>query len=296
MKEFEFTGKAMGTEYSISVVCTTQALADQMYNIAKKEIELYEARFSRFLPTSELSILNIKKDMEVSKTFIDLTSKAHKLFDETKGVFNPLVQISRLGYDRNFDDIGSEKFVDDESQYNVDFSLVDIDTENSRIHLIEGQKLDFGGFLKGYLAEKIAKNIKAYSKDIVGVIVNLGGDVRSEGVDENGNDFIFKIYNPVANNEEISVSLKNKSLATSGIYKRTWLSSGKKIHHILDISGKNNPDNEIVSASVIHKDGAKAEAYAKVFLSIGHVSALKLLGEDISFVVIKNNGEVIKNI
>lgn len=297
MKEFEYNGKAMGTEYSVAVVCGSKELAAKAYGIAKDDIEAYEARFSRFLPTSELSILNETKNIIVSDIFLDATLTAYQLFSETRGIFNPLVQIARFGYNKTFDDIKSDGSVDDESPYDIDFSSTVIDRQTSRVRLNEGQKLDYGGFLKGYLAEIIAKKIKSYSQDVAGVIVNLGGDIHTQGLDRNGNKFVFNIYNPILKNEDIEVTLYNQSLATSGTYKRSWLKSGQKTHHILDASGEQNPESDIVSASVIHEDGAAAEAYAKVFLSLGHENALKLLGaKDISFVIVDNSGQVTKNI
>jgi len=67
LKEFEWSGKAMGTDYSVAIVCISKDLALETYKIAKNDIERYEKRFSRFLPTSELSILNKKKDMIMAK-------------------------------------------------------------------------------------------------------------------------------------------------------------------------------------------------------------------------------------
>jgi len=296
-KEFEFSGKAMGTEYFISVVCDSQELALNMYEIAKNDIEIYEAKFSRFLPTSELSLLNQHKHMQVSQTFLEVTEKAYELFTETKGIFNPLVQVARFGYDTNFNDIQNDKDNYDESPYDIDFSSVIIDHRASHIYLQEGQKLDFGGFLKGYLAEMITKKIKLYSSKICGVIVNMGGDIYTQGFDAQGNKFVFTIYNPVVSNNDISVTLYNQSLATSGTYKRSWQHSGKKMHHILDSSGTQNPESDIVSASVIHTDGARAEAYTKVFISMNHDTALQLLPEeDVSFIITKNDGKIIKHI
>lgn len=297
LKEFEWTGKAMGTKYSIAIVANSIELATETYKKAKNEIEEYETRFSRFLPTSELSTLNNKKSMVVSKTFLDVTKKAYQLFLKTNGIFNPLVQISRFGYDKNFINIENKKNIENNDLYDINFDLTAINEKTSSIHLKEGQELDYGGFLKGYLAEIIAKKIKLSSKDITGVIINIGGDIHTQGTDENGDKFIFNIYNPTSKNENIEVSLHNQSLATSGTYKRSWLVSDKKMHHILDASGLKNPENDIISASVICDEGAKAEAYAKVFLSIEHKEASKLLkNENISFILIKNNGEIISNI
>lgn len=292
-KEFEYNGKAMGTTYFIAIVCNREDLADKLYEIGKKEIEEYENKFSRFLPASELSILNKNKTMVVSEEFLTVTKRACCLFVETRGIFNPLVSISRLGYDEGY----LHKKVDIEKTYNIDFASTVIDNKNSLIKLKEGQNLDYGGFLKGYLAEIIANKIKSYSEEIEGVIVNIGGDIHTKGLDKDGNKFIFSIYNPILDNEDIKVTLYNESLATSGIYKRFWNQGDKKMHHILDITGEKNPESDFVSVSVIHKEGEKTEAYTKVLFSIGYDKALKLLGEDnILFIIIKDNGQVIRNI
>ena len=300
IKEFEYNSKMLGTECSLSIVCISEILANKLYQIAENQIVEYENKFSRFLLLSELSILNKKKKMYVSKEFIEVVLKSQELFFETRGVFNPLIQVSRLGYDRNFTDLKDTRIKevkDEDTPYDIDFSSVLIDKDNYFIRLNDGQKFDFGGFLKGYLAELIAKEIKEYSKDIKGVIVNLGGDIHTEGLDENGDKFIFDIYNPINENESIKVTLFNQSLATSGTYKRVWNNDNEKIHHILDKKGLRNPQSDIVSSSIICEDGARSEAYAKVFLSISYEKVTDFLkDENISFVLIKSNGQIIKNI
>ena len=297
IEEFEYNGKAMGTEYSIAIVCEGEDLALSLYDLGKKYIEEYEEIFSRFLPTSELSILNEKKNLIVTNQFLKVTLKAYQLFVKTKGIFNPLVQVSRLGYNKNFTDIEMDKNDKDESFYDIDFSEVIIDKNKSQISLNKGQKLDYGGFLKGYLAEMIAERIKSSSVKVLGVIVNIGGDIHTKGLDKNGNRFVFSIHNPILKNEDIIVALYNQSLATSGTYKRSWFKFNKKFHHILDRTGYQNPESDIISASVIHRDGSMSEAYTKVFLSVDWRKALELLEDkNISFVVIKNNGDIVKNI
>jgi thiamine biosynthesis lipoprotein len=181
--------------------------------------------------------------------------------------------------------------------YDIDFSTVIIDREKSIIYLNEGQNLDYGGFLKGYLAEFLVKKIKLEFEEVSGIIINLGGDIYTEGLDKNGQKFVFNIYNPVLNNNDINVTLYNQGLATSGTYKRSWFNFGEKVHHILDIFGEKNPKMEIVSSSVICDSGGEAEAYTKVFMSMEPIEAFKLLNNnDLKFLIIKNNGEIIKNI
>lgn len=286
----------MGVDYHLAVVCISRQRADEAYAIAKSTIEAWDARFSRFLPQSELSQLNANKDMVVSSVFLDATLKAHRLFGETKGVFNPLVQIARFGYDRDFADL-EDAGTSDEALYDIDFSSTEIDTKSSRVRLRQGQKLDYGGFLKGYLAEMLAKKLEALSPDIAGVVVNIGGDIHARGLDAQGNKFVFHIYNPVAQNEDLSVPLHNQSLATSGVYKRHWTRAGQKTHHILNAAGLPDSKSDIVSASVVCADGGRAEAYAKVFLLLGPEHAVKLLGtKTYSFLTISADGKVATNI
>lgn len=297
IEEFEYNGKAMGTSYSIAIVCSSKKLADSLYEIAKGDLVSYEARFSRFLPLSELSVLNKEKNKIVSQIFLEVTLKAYQLFNKTRGIFNPLVSVSRLGYNKNFTDLEDDRNINDESYYDIDFSEVVMNKKESRIILNEGQNLDYGGFLKGYLAEIIALKIKSYSSDVKGVIVNIGGDIHTKGFDKNGHKFVFNIYNPILKNGDVIVTLCNQSLATSGTYKRSWHNLGEKIHHILDITGRKNTNNDIISVSIVCNDGGESEAYTKVFLSMDPDKAIKLLGENnLSFIIIKNNGEVIKNI
>ena len=93
----------MGTDFSLSIVCHDKELSDAQAQATIQKIADYEARFSRFLPESELSRLNREKDMVVSPLFLEVVDTAYKLFVQTKGIFNPLVQIERLGYSTSFD-------------------------------------------------------------------------------------------------------------------------------------------------------------------------------------------------
>jgi thiamine biosynthesis lipoprotein len=92
-----------------------------------------------------------------------------------------------------------------------------------------------------------------------------------------GLPFTFSIFNPITGTEDTSVSVADAALATSGTYKRHWKRGGKDVHHVLAKDGRGNPGTGVVSASVIHEDGGKAEAYAKVLLSLGPVDAKPFL-------------------
>ncbi|MFZ2253336.1 MAG: FAD:protein FMN transferase [Minisyncoccia bacterium] len=297
MREYEYTGKAMGTEFSIAIISDSEELANSLATKAEAKIHAYEKQFSRFLPESELSQLNTQKDAIVSENFLAVVQEAYSLYQETEGIFNPLVQIERLGYTTSFDTLDSPQKFESEEPYTIDFSKTLIEPTSRRIVLQEGQKLDFGGFLKGYLAQILSIEIERSSPLVTGAIVNIGGDIHARGLDAQSAQFVFQIYNPLTKESNLAVPLFNASLATSGTYKRTWENDGAKTHHILDATGTQNPDTDIVSASVIHPKGSTAEAYAKVFLSLGEKKAMRILqNKDLAYVLIKNNGEIITHL
>lgn len=294
--EYNYQGKAMGTEFSIAIVSKSKNIADALAQAAQGKIYLYEARFSRFLGESELSMLNTKKSAVVSDEFFKVIEEAFRLFTFTKGIFNPLVQIERLGYNKTFDELTKDETADVDELYDIDFTTTVIDKTTHTVTLKEGQKLDFGGFLKGYLATELCREIMQQSKEVTGAIVNIGGDLHTEGFDENYKEFTFEIYNPITKKDDITLTVHNKSLATSGTYKRTWRRKNVLTNHILDTTGTQNLNTNIISASIIHKEGSHAEAYAKVFLSLGSNDALQILADtDVTYALIHNDGFIESN-
>lgn len=296
MQEFSYSHKYFGTSAVVSLVMESESLAEQISAEAFAIFALYESQFSRFLSTSELSKLNTERELIVSDEFIHIIKRSHDLYLVTYGAFNPLVQVARFGYDVDFSKLDNSKQEIKMDKYDSDFNKIVYNLETKKVSLAEGQQLDFGGILKGYIAEKVAKKIQEKYKECQGIIVNLGGDLHTRGVDEEGEPFIFMIYNPISD-VQIPVAFTDTSLATSGTYKRKWETPSGQRHHILTGEGDDNPSSKIVSASVIHQDGMTTEALAKMLLINGKE---KLLREDkqinYQYVIITQKGETLTNI
>ena len=116
----------MGTDFSISIEGDSEEVANTLAHLAIEKISSYESRFSRFLPLSELSVLNREKDKIVSDTFFTVTTEAYKLFSSTHGVFNPLVQIERLGYTDDYNSLSDSEPIANEEEHSIDFSDADV--------------------------------------------------------------------------------------------------------------------------------------------------------------------------
>lgn len=294
VKEYEFKNRVMGTDFIVSLVSTSPEAAQSGYYQALGIARAYESRFSRFLKSSELSRLNEDKDLVVSEIFWEVFGIAENLYKETKAIFNPLLQVAHMGYDRDFDSMNKNIQYTGGVCYDVNWSSISADKSAKRICLGPDQRLDFGGFLKGYVAEEIANTPKY---NFTGIIINIGGDIFTHGEDEHGKPFTFSAWNPVTQKEFGHILVKNEAVATSGTYKRKWNVDGKEVFHILDSNNLQSSETDIVSATVVAPHGSLAEAYATVAICLGLDGARKLLDKKhFRYVLIDKNGWVHKNI
>ena len=286
----------MGTDVSVSVVTQTEVLGKQIADEAFAVISDYEQKFSRFIPTSELSSLNASSSSVVSDEFFAVLKCSRELYRETQGAFNPLVQITRHGYSVDYAEIDESMREQNTDTYNTNFNSVVTDAKTKTVTLQSNQRLDFNGMLKGYLATKLAHELKEKYPDCQGLIINIGGDLHTIGLDEDGKVFVFKLYNPITKTET-PIHLTNTALVTSGIYHRMWQTKTGEKHHILDATGMKNPTSDIVSASVIYKDGAVAEAYATLFVVKGFEEAKTIIDTtSCTYWLVQSDGEVLTNI
>lgn len=293
MQEYEYERRIMGSDSAVSLIAPSQSVADAAYERMIQIAEEYEARFSRFRPESELSRVNAGGIGRMSPEFMTAVMQARELYEKSRGVFNPLSDISRFGYDEDISVVkGAERTGGEASPYSLDFTVMRIDPQEGTLALAPGQKLDFGGFMKGHTAERMA----VAARNCSGVIVNLGGDIYTRGRDQHGVPFVFEVDNPFDPATSIPFYATDAAIATSGSYNRHWKLNGRPFSHILDQSGKQNPTSDLISATVIAPKGREADAFATAAIVLGSVEGGRLLDElGLSYCFIRTDGTVVKD-
>jgi thiamine biosynthesis lipoprotein ApbE len=118
-------------------------------------------------------------------------------------------------------------------------------------------------FTKLYIAEKVA-NLALDSEGVEGIVVNIGGDIVVKG-DMNEK---VKVADPQAAYENAApvsmVEINNKTIASSGNYRRGVELNGEHLSHIFNPkTGK--PADQVASATVIHENAVTAGALATAF-------------------------------
>ena len=118
----------------------------------------------------------------------------------------------------------------------TDISALVIDEANNTVTLTDPMmRLDVGAIAKGYAVEMAAQMLEA--KGVTGYVLNVGGNVRTVGVKNDGTAWLVGIENPEEDAEEPYIEylrLSGESVVTSGSYQRYYVADGVSYHHIID--------------------------------------------------------------
>lgn len=133
-------------------------------------------------------------------------------------------------------------------------------------------EIDFNAIAQGYTVDLISNFLE--QKGIEDYLVEVGGEVRAKGINERDSTWVIGIDKPTKNGGDqrpiqATVVLQDRSLATSGSYRKFFERDGKKYSHVIDPTNGYPVMHNMLSVSVIAKDCTTADAYATAFLVMG---------------------------
>ena len=188
---------------------------------------------------SELAILNAnaaKAPVQCSPELWEVFQKAIFAYEITDGAFDPSIGplMHLWGFHEQRNTIPTEIEIADALQ-KVGFSKIIFDREKHTVYFpIQGMSVDFGGFLKGYACDEVAKILQRYK--VKSYQIDLGGNLLlSKEPPPEKKVFSVGIRNP-ENPEEIIETIDDLdcAYATSGNYERGITIQDRKIGHIMD--------------------------------------------------------------
>ncbi|SDR66494.1 thiamine biosynthesis lipoprotein [Polaribacter sp. KT25b] len=263
-------GFVFGTSYKITYLDTAidyQKSLDSLFL-------LMNASTSTYIPTSEISkINNGDSTIVVDAIFSEVFTKAKRIFKETDGFFDPtvgnLVNAYGFGPKERLNDLTDEEIKNQMQFVGLDkVNLIDgkIVKEDKKIYL------DFNSIAKGFGIDLVARFFD--EKKIENYLIEIGGEIRAKGTKENNKPWLIKVVNPANASENggyKTINLSNKSMATSGNYRKFRVSSeGKKYVHTINPKTGYATESNLLSASVIASaDCADVDAYATAFMAMG---------------------------
>jgi len=160
----------------------------------------------------------------------------------------------------------------------------------------QGIQVDLGFIAKGYIADKMKEYLT--SNHVEHGIINLGGNVLTIGNKPTGETYTIGIQKPFSETgETISmISVKDKSVVSSGIYERCFEENGVIYHHILDMETGFPVQNELYHVTIISDSSMEGDALSTACLVLGLKDGLALLESIPSCegIFITNTYEIVK--
>ena len=160
-----------------------------------------------------------------------------------------------------------------------------------KVSLINGQlvksdpniSLDFNAIAQGFSVDVICRyfdklKIKSY-------LVEIGGEVRVKG-DKAGTPWRIGIDKPEDNNMlpgnelEAIIRIKDKSLATSGNYRKFYVENGVKYSHTIDPKTGYPAKNQLLSATILADDCATADGIATACMVMGKENSIDFINKN----------------
>lgn len=139
-----------------------------------------------------------------------------------------------------------------------------------------GMRLDLGAFAKGYIADKVKALL--LDRGVKSGVLDLGRNILLIGEKPDGAPFSIGVQSPMNAGDLLRVlSLRDKSLVTSGTYERYFEHEGRRYHHVLDPFTGFPADRDLLAVTILSGSSLWGDALSTACLLLGVEDGLKLI-------------------
>lgn len=284
-------GMVFGTFYKI-----TYQYENDLREGIEREMKKVDDALSPFNKNSIISAVNENKPVALNDMFMSVYDLARTVSEDTEGAFDitvaPLVNAWGFGFKHN---IAPTKSTIDSIMNFVGYKKVrmmgrTIMKDDPRV------MLDCSAIAKGYGSDVVAHYLE--SMGISNYLVEIGGEIVAKGSNPKGKPWAIGVEKPVDDSLAVKSELQtvlnitDMAMATSGNYRNFYYKDGKKYAHTIDPKTGHPVQHNILSATVIAKRCAMADAYATAFMVVGLDKAKEILGrhKDLKAYIIYDKG------
>lgn len=293
---YKFHQVAMGTVVEITLTGESEASAQKAALQAFQEIKRIEHLMSSWIESSDVTRINRfagNDGVKVSPETLEVIKRAQQVSNLSDGGFDitvgPLVQVWRKARERGMPPEMEEV---KETLNWVNFRNLKTSYGGKVWLKKKGMTVDLGGIGKGYAADRAFGLLKGLGYR--NVVVNAGGDLRVGGSKPDG-PWSVGVQHP-RNPEKMMARIfaSDGAVATSGDYENFFIHQGKRYHHILD-PRNGFPAEECQSVTVLHKEGAMADALATAIFVLGPEKGYSLCQrlEGLDCLIVDKDGSII---
>ena len=251
-------GFVFGTDYSVTYQCEKNLKQE-----IEAELQKVDGEFSMFNDTSTVARINRGEKVVESAMYREVYELAQTVNRETDGAFDitvaPLVNAWGFGFKN--EQMPTRQQVD---------SLLKIRNQ-----------YDFSAIAKGYGSDVVARLLRSHG--VQNFMVEIGGEVVTQGISEKRLPWKIGVTKPTDDSLSVSGELQTVlnvtdiAMATSGNYRNFYYRDGKKYAHTIDPKTGYPVQHSLLSATVLAKNCAVADAYATSFMVMGMERAKTVL-------------------
>ncbi len=276
LEKYPFSGTTMGTTYSVSIVDEPQKFLNTNIHLSVDRLLIeINKQMSTYIPNSEISKFNASQDtswFKVSKDFALLVDEAKTLSVDSENAYDvtigPLVNLWGFGAEEYSGEIPNEKEIAEIKKI-IGTDKIEVDLAKSSIRkLVPNLYLDLSSIAKGFGVDQVGQLIEEYR--FANYMVEIGGEVRTKGVNEKGENWKIGISAPEGRNLQKVIAITDMSVATSGDYQNYKEENGVRYSHLIDPRIGKPIMHNLASVTVLHQNCRTADALATAINIMGH--------------------------
>ena len=282
-KYFEVTGLAQGTYYRIVYEGT-----ENLKPIFDSLLAEFDTVFSVYLDQSMISRINANdSSVRINQQFRYFFEKSQYISRITSGAFDvtvtPLVNAWRFGPDTTKHSIPTPAQIDSLRQF---VGMEKVAIQGDRFVKTDSRVTIIGNAIaQGYSSDIISQYLD--SLHIENYLVDVGSEMRSKGKNTHGDVWTIGITRPQENIDSLpleesydfAVALGDKSLATSGNYRKFFYEGNHKYSHTINPTTGRSEPSDLLSATVVANECIEADAIATACMVMGVEKSKKFFAQ-----------------
>lgn len=273
----------MGTYYNVKI--RTDNEDNLLNNDILKVLDSVVNKMSMFDSNSEISKINNNTTgdwIEVSPELAEVLKKSDDVYKKSNGGFDPtvgkLVNLWGFGTSKTAK-IPDQAEIKEVLKY-TGFNKLKFSNDYTKIKKTDPQiYIDLSAIAKGYGVDKVAELL--ISKGYEDFVVEIGGEVRAQGMKSSDKSWIIGVMRPLKGKfeNEYVLKLNNYSVATSGDYRNYYDVDGNTFSHTINSRTGYPIKNNVASVTVFRKSCMEADALATAIISMDPEKAIAFANE-----------------
>lgn len=270
------------TDYLLDTVVTLTlyGAAEADLDAAFREIRRLGDLLDAYDPFSDLGWLQAaagQKPVAVAPETMELLIFAKEMYERTGGRFDvtvgPLIDLWDVrngGYYPTAEELTAAL-----AMTGVDDLVLD-EAAGTAYLARPGMRVDLGALAKGYIADRVKALL--LERGVQSGVLDLGRNILLIGEKPDGAAFKLGIQSPEAAGDMLRVlSLRDRSLVTSGTYERYFEYEGRRYHHVLDPFTGFPADTGLAAVTILSASSLWGDALSTACLLLGVADGLALI-------------------